>query len=208
MKGFFFLLFFSACGGTDAQVRSAGSAVCSVGHVVVMGGIDNQNSIHNSVEALDPQTRRWSFLANMDEPRMDCAAVVVSDSILVSSDGTGSIRITPPRPEKLHSSLSLSEKGMQHSQTPTLDRAGEDGRCFSFRPSLRDTAQPAKTSAEEMSVNQELHTDLFGGGSGGVLLLSVISLLSLTGGEGTSASSSSSFLVVVLIPLLLSVGLF
>ncbi|PHJ18005.1 kelch repeat and k+ channel tetramerization domain containing protein [Cystoisospora suis] len=66
------------------EVRSAGSAVCSVGHVIVMGGIDNQNSIHSSVEVLDPQTQRWSFLANMDQPRMDCAAVVVSDSILVT----------------------------------------------------------------------------------------------------------------------------
>lgn len=58
--------------------------MCSVGHVIVMGGIDNQNSIHSSVEVLDPQTQRWSFLANMDQPRMDCAAVVVSDSVLVS----------------------------------------------------------------------------------------------------------------------------
>ncbi|CBZ52760.1 putative kelch motif domain-containing protein [Neospora caninum Liverpool] len=66
------------------EVRSAGSAACSLGHIVVMGGIDNTNVVHNSVEVLDPQTQRWSFLANMETPRMDCAAVVVSDSILVT----------------------------------------------------------------------------------------------------------------------------
>ncbi|PFH37847.1 kelch repeat and K+ channel tetramerization domain containing protein [Besnoitia besnoiti] len=66
------------------EVRSAGSAACSFDHIVVMGGIDNGNVIHSSVEVLDPQTKRWAFLANMDVPRMDCAAVVVSDSILVT----------------------------------------------------------------------------------------------------------------------------
>nr|PIM05435.1 kelch repeat and K+ channel tetramerization domain-containing protein [Toxoplasma gondii COUG] len=66
------------------EVRSAGSAACSFGHIVAMGGIDNSNVVHSSVEVLDPQTQRWSFLTNMATPRMDCAAVVVSDSILVT----------------------------------------------------------------------------------------------------------------------------
>eukprot|EP00397_Hematodinium_sp_SG-2012_P023360 GEMP01024264.1.p1 GENE.GEMP01024264.1~~GEMP01024264.1.p1 ORF type:complete len:538 (+),score=86.45 GEMP01024264.1:58-1671(+) len=62
------------------EVRSAGQAVTCLGQIYVMGGTDNRQTMHYSIEELDTQAVRWSFKKDMQVARMDFASVVISDS--------------------------------------------------------------------------------------------------------------------------------
>ncbi|KAL8272103.1 hypothetical protein Esti_003946 [Eimeria stiedai] len=73
------------------EVRSAGAAVSADSHLYVLGGMDANHKLHASVEALDPEGKQWRFLSPMEQPRMDCAAVCVADSILVVGGQDGDV---------------------------------------------------------------------------------------------------------------------
>merc|ERR1719253_79757 len=53
------------------EVRSAGTSAACVNHLFVVGGTDNSNAIHYSVEALDLESCAWTFRKNMTTSRMD-----------------------------------------------------------------------------------------------------------------------------------------
>ncbi|CEM14152.1 unnamed protein product [Vitrella brassicaformis CCMP3155] len=73
------------------EVRSAGSSVSCLNHVYSLGGTDNSQQVHDSLEVLDPDTLNWSFRKSMTLQRMDCAAVVISDSIMVGGGQHGDV---------------------------------------------------------------------------------------------------------------------
>jgi len=70
-------------------VRSAGQAVCCVNHLFALGGIDNEQNIHVSMEALD--TDSFSMRQSMQEARMEFAAACISDSIMVGGGQNGGV---------------------------------------------------------------------------------------------------------------------
>merc|ERR1711964_191563 len=71
------------------DVRSASAAVGLGGRVDAIGGTDNAQAIHYSVEALETESQAWTYGANMTVSRMDLAACVISDSILVGGGQNG-----------------------------------------------------------------------------------------------------------------------
>lgn len=73
------------------QVRSAGQAACCVNHVFAVGGTDNEQNIHFSIECFDTDEGMFSTRAPMQESRMDFAAAVLSDSIMVGGGQNGTV---------------------------------------------------------------------------------------------------------------------
>eukprot|EP00931_Biecheleriopsis_adriatica_P100856 TRINITY_DN76097_c0_g1_i1.p1 TRINITY_DN76097_c0_g1~~TRINITY_DN76097_c0_g1_i1.p1 ORF type:complete len:614 (-),score=139.38 TRINITY_DN76097_c0_g1_i1:73-1914(-) len=73
------------------DVRSAGQAASCVNHVFALGGTDNEQRVHFSTECLDPDEGAFSKRAPMQEARMDFAAAVISDSIMVGGGQNGSV---------------------------------------------------------------------------------------------------------------------
>jgi len=73
------------------ETRSAGCAVGCLQQLFSLGGIDNSQNIHYSMECLDSETAQWSFRKNMAVSRMDSSAVVVSDSIMVGGGQNGDV---------------------------------------------------------------------------------------------------------------------
>ncbi|CAK8985499.1 Kelch-like protein 5 [Durusdinium trenchii] len=73
------------------DARSAGQAANCVHHVFAMGGTDNDHRIHFSAECLDPDDHVFTLRAPMQEARMDFAAAVISDSIMVTGGQNGSV---------------------------------------------------------------------------------------------------------------------
>jgi len=73
------------------DARSAGQAANCVHHVFAMGGTDNDHRIHFSAECLDPDDHVFTLRAPMQESRMDFAAAVISDSIMVTGGQNGSV---------------------------------------------------------------------------------------------------------------------
>lgn len=74
-----------------AEVRSAGQAACCVNHLFALGGTDNDQNIHFSVECMDPDDQAFSFRQPMQESRMDFATAVISDSIMVGGGQNGGV---------------------------------------------------------------------------------------------------------------------
>jgi len=83
------------------NVRSAGQAANCVNHVFALGGTDNEQNIHFSCECLDADEGTFSTRQPMQESRMDFAAAVISDSIMVGGGQNGSVLSTTEfyRPE-------------------------------------------------------------------------------------------------------------
>ncbi|CAE8587331.1 unnamed protein product, partial [Polarella glacialis] len=73
------------------DIRSAGQATCCVNHVFALGGTDNDQKIHFSAECIDPDEGAFGMRATMQEARMDFAATVISDSIMVGGGQNGSV---------------------------------------------------------------------------------------------------------------------
>lgn len=73
------------------QVRSAGQAACCVNHIFALGGTDNDQNIHYSVECMDLDEGAFIPRTPMQESRMDFAAAVISDSIMVGGGQNGSV---------------------------------------------------------------------------------------------------------------------
>ncbi|CAD7943012.1 unnamed protein product [Amoebophrya sp. A120] len=73
------------------DVRSAGQALTCLSQIYALGGTDNQQTIHYSVESLDQETVTWMYNKSMQVSRMDFAATVISDSIMVGGGQSGDI---------------------------------------------------------------------------------------------------------------------
>eukprot|EP00392_Amoebophrya_sp_AT5.2_P004217 g4225.t1 len=73
------------------DVRSAGQAVTCMSQIYALGGTDNQQTIHYSGESLDQETVTWMYNKSMQVSRMDFAATVISDSIMVGGGQSGDI---------------------------------------------------------------------------------------------------------------------
>jgi len=71
--------------------RSAGQAVSCVNHLFAVGGIDNAQSPHASLECLDSDTGSFTLRSSMQEPRMEFAAAVISDTIVVGGGQNGGV---------------------------------------------------------------------------------------------------------------------
>uniref|UniRef100_A0A0G4GLE7 Potassium channel tetramerisation-type BTB domain-containing protein n=1 Tax=Chromera velia CCMP2878 TaxID=1169474 RepID=A0A0G4GLE7_9ALVE len=78
-------------GADMIEVRSAGAAACCLESLFVVGGTDQAQGVHESLECFDREKRLWSFRRNMSERRMDCAATVVADTIMVSGGQCGDV---------------------------------------------------------------------------------------------------------------------
>jgi len=73
------------------EVRSAGQAVTCLGQIFVLGGTDNRQTLHYSIEELDTQAVQWGFKKDMQVARMDFASAVISDSIMIGGGQSGDI---------------------------------------------------------------------------------------------------------------------
>lgn len=73
------------------DVRSAGQAACCVNHIFALGGTDNDQNMHFSMECMDPDEQVFSMRQPMQESRMDFASAVISDSIMVGGGQNGSV---------------------------------------------------------------------------------------------------------------------
>lgn len=74
------------------EVRSAGRACTCLERLYTLGGTDQNQSIHSSVECFSPDTgSTWSFRKSMQEPRMDFGCCVLSDSIMVGGGQHGEV---------------------------------------------------------------------------------------------------------------------
>lgn len=84
-----------------SEIRSAGQACCCVNHLFALGGTDNEQNINSSMECLDMDEGLFALRRGMTESRMDFAAAVISDSIMVGGGQNGSVLSTTEfyRPE-------------------------------------------------------------------------------------------------------------
>ena len=73
------------------EVRSAGQACTCLDRIYVLGGTDQQQTVHNSIECLDFNDGIWVFKKSMQEPRMDFGCCVISDSIMVGGGHRGDV---------------------------------------------------------------------------------------------------------------------
>jgi len=73
------------------DTRSAGQVATCVNHIFTLGGTDNEQNIHHSMECLDSDAGTFSARAPMKESRMDFATAVISDSIMVGGGQNGSV---------------------------------------------------------------------------------------------------------------------
>uniref|UniRef100_A0A0G4HRY7 Potassium channel tetramerisation-type BTB domain-containing protein n=1 Tax=Chromera velia CCMP2878 TaxID=1169474 RepID=A0A0G4HRY7_9ALVE len=74
-----------------AEIRSAACGAVCVSHVFVAGGTDDTQDVKNTVEALDPDSLKWTPRQPMLNERMDAAMCCVSDSLLVGGGTRGSV---------------------------------------------------------------------------------------------------------------------
>lgn len=84
------------------EVRSAGEACTCLDHLYVLGGTDQNQNIHNSLECYAPEAGgSWTFRKGMQESRMDFGCCVLSDSIMVGGGQHGEVLQTTEfyRPE-------------------------------------------------------------------------------------------------------------
>jgi len=73
------------------EVRSAGQACSCVNHLFALGGTDEQQNIHCSVECLDVDDNAFGARRSMQEARMDFAACEITDSIMVGGGQNHSV---------------------------------------------------------------------------------------------------------------------
>lgn len=69
------------------EARSAGACASVLNRLYAIGGTDNSQTIHASVEMLVGEEGSWSFRSNCQNPRMDLAACAVADSTLLAGGG-------------------------------------------------------------------------------------------------------------------------
>jgi N-acetylneuraminic acid mutarotase len=70
-----------------AEARSAGAAAVVLNRLYAIGGTDNSQAIHASVEMLVGEEGAWSFRTNFQNARMDLSACAVADSTVLIGGG-------------------------------------------------------------------------------------------------------------------------
>lgn len=74
------------------EVRSAAQACACLDRLYVVGGTDQNQNIHSSLECFNPEAGgAFSFRKSMQEPRMDFGCCVLSDSIMVGGGQRGEV---------------------------------------------------------------------------------------------------------------------
>jgi hypothetical protein len=74
------------------EVRSAGQACACLDLVYAVGGTDQNQNIHSSLECFNPEGGGgFGFRKSMQEPRMDFGCCVLSDSIMVGGGQRGEV---------------------------------------------------------------------------------------------------------------------
>merc|ERR1712232_1468653 len=74
------------------EVRSAGQASNCLDRLYVLGGTDQNQSVHSSLEVYNPEGGgSWTFRKSMQVPRMDFGCCVLSDSIMVGGGQHGEV---------------------------------------------------------------------------------------------------------------------
>lgn len=73
------------------EVRSAGQSCNCVNHLFALGGTDNDQNIHYSMECIDVDDGNFNGRRAMSEARMDFAATDINDSIMVGGGQNGSV---------------------------------------------------------------------------------------------------------------------
>mmetsp|Transcript_123469 Transcript_123469/g.360567 ORF Transcript_123469/g.360567 Transcript_123469/m.360567 type:complete len:610 (+) Transcript_123469:95-1924(+) len=74
------------------EVRSAGRASNCLDRLYTLGGTDQNQSVHSSLECYNPEAGgSWIFRKSMQMPRMDFGCCVLSDSIMVGGGQHGEV---------------------------------------------------------------------------------------------------------------------
>jgi len=74
------------------EVRSAGQASNCLERLYALGGTDQNQNVHSSLESFNPEAGgSWTFRKSMQEPRMDFGCCVLSDSIMVGGGQHGEV---------------------------------------------------------------------------------------------------------------------
>eukprot|EP00928_Gymnodinium_smaydae_P018586 TRINITY_DN17078_c0_g3_i1.p1 TRINITY_DN17078_c0_g3~~TRINITY_DN17078_c0_g3_i1.p1 ORF type:complete len:647 (+),score=159.02 TRINITY_DN17078_c0_g3_i1:174-2114(+) len=74
------------------EVRSAGQACQCLERLYVLGGTDQSQSVHKSLECYSSEASgSWLFRKSMQMPRMDFGCCVISDSIMVGGGQHGEV---------------------------------------------------------------------------------------------------------------------
>ena len=76
-----------------SERRSAATGVAFNNKIYVIGGVNENNQIHDSVEIFNPATNEWSFGSSLTVPRCGAAAVVYNDKIFVIGGNDGTRRL-------------------------------------------------------------------------------------------------------------------
>jgi len=83
------------------EVRSAGQSVNCLDRIYALGGTDQNQSVHSSLECFNAETKSWIFKKSMQLPRMEFGACVLSDTVMVAGGQHGEVLDTTEfyRPE-------------------------------------------------------------------------------------------------------------
>eukprot|EP00929_Paragymnodinium_shiwhaense_P106234 TRINITY_DN71472_c0_g1_i1.p1 TRINITY_DN71472_c0_g1~~TRINITY_DN71472_c0_g1_i1.p1 ORF type:complete len:615 (+),score=145.36 TRINITY_DN71472_c0_g1_i1:146-1990(+) len=74
------------------EVRSAGQSCSCLDRLYVLGGTDQNQNVHSSLESYNPEAGgSWIFRKSMQLPRMDFGCCVLSDSIMVGGGQHGEV---------------------------------------------------------------------------------------------------------------------
>lgn len=74
------------------DVRSAGQSCQCLERLYALGGTDQNQSVHSSLESYNPEAGgTWTFRKSMQMPRMDFGCCVLSDSIMVGGGQHGDV---------------------------------------------------------------------------------------------------------------------
>ena len=70
-----------------AEARSAGACASVLNRLYAIGGTDNNQQIHSTVEMLVGEDGRWTFRSSCQNPRMDTSACGVANSTILVGGG-------------------------------------------------------------------------------------------------------------------------
>lgn len=73
------------------ECRSAGTAFSYLNQIYVVGGVDNEHNVLNSVEQYQPFNKRWQFIQNIPEKRMNFGGTILMDSFIVTGGESGEV---------------------------------------------------------------------------------------------------------------------
>ncbi|GAW82138.1 kelch protein K13 [Plasmodium gonderi] len=73
------------------EARSSGAAFNYLNQIYVVGGIDNEHNILDSVEQYQPFNKRWQFLNGVPEKKMNFGASTLSDSYIITGGENGDV---------------------------------------------------------------------------------------------------------------------